>query len=112
GAGAEEGGWRVRDLDRRLRDRAQRWEVEVIGPRAAWYGIDPIHIRVDWWSRAWSEMLASWSAGGDATRARFSFNRWQRLRRMFPERGWLFGWEWHRRQPAGLLPDGVRVSLY
>jgi len=103
---------RVRELDRRLRDLARRWEVEWIEQPGEWYGIDPIHIRVGWWSRAWSVMLASWSAGGDATRAGWSFGRWQRLRRMLPERGWLFGWEWHVRQPAGSLADGVRVSLY
>lgn len=102
---------RVWDLDHRLRDLAQRWAVERIELRDEWYGIDPIHIRIAWWSRAWSQMLASWSAAG-AVRARFSFDRWQRLRRMIPERGWLFGWEWHRRQPAGSLPGGVRISLY
>ena len=69
------------------RSRQLSW-IEL---REGWYGIDPIHIQLRHWSRAWAEVLSKWN-GGEASKAaaHASVMRWIYLRTRRPnERVWL-----------------------
>lgn len=102
---------RVRELDDRLREMASRWGLDQVEARPEWYGIDPIHIRPDRWFRAWEAILAPWTPPAGEPR-KVPLRRWLQLLRMAPERWRLCGRERRRRQPAGMLPGGVLLSLY
>lgn len=95
-------------LDQLLRHLAGKHEARTIEPQAAWYGIDPIHVRRRWRRRVWDLILAQWS-----------------LRRPHPERSTpvrlplfgaaemrLFGLPRRHAQPVCRLPDGTTVALY
>jgi hypothetical protein len=109
---------RARSLDARLRDMALARGLRLIEPRATWYGIDPIHIRMRHWPTAWGEILSAMSAQAcpsvsDPTpRAVSALAHWLRLRLLAPDRRWLLGIEQHRAQPALRLGDGSTVSIY
>jgi hypothetical protein len=81
--------------------------------RDRWYGIDPIHIQLRHWSRAWAEMLSSWNGEeAAAVVARASLKRWLYLRTRRPhERVWL-GIKQHFEQPSARLRDGTMISFY
>lgn len=110
--------WReVRELDGRLRELRERWDVVWVEPEAAWYGIDPIHARRSRAAAAYARMLAPWSppAAGSPENGRLaerSFSKWLRLRRMLPETWTWLGRELGRPQPAGVLPGPIRVHLF
>jgi hypothetical protein len=42
-----------------VRRLAEARGFDVVGPRAAWYGIDPIHIRSRHMTSAWREILTA-----------------------------------------------------
>lgn len=105
--------WRqVGELDRRLREMAERWHVTRVEHEADWYGLDPIHVSRRRGPRIWARILAAWTGREPAALARPSFRRFVRLRRMLPESWRWLGLELGRRQPAGVLPGPVPVSLY
>jgi hypothetical protein len=99
------------DLDERVRALARARGIVPVEPRAEWYGFDPIHIKRGRLPEAWGAMMAPWSAAEPAP-ARGSLRRWLSLRRLTPERRWLFGREYCAVQPARRLPDGTALSLY
>jgi len=101
----------VADLDRRLREVAARRGAALVEPEASWYGLDPIHVRRSLYPRAWAAMLAPWS-DAPVLPAPASVTRQLRLWWQFPERWWLFGVALGSRQPAVVLPEGVRVFFY
>jgi hypothetical protein len=104
---------RAHDLDRRLCDLAARRGLPLIGHRPEWYGIDPIHIKLRHWSRAYSEILTPWLEGGPSPKlVPPSPGRWLYLRLLMPDRRWLFGFQQRWAQPAGVLADGTTVSIY
>lgn len=76
---------------------------------AAWYGVDPIHIRPSLWRPAWQAILNACPAadtdGG-------SLLEGLRLYLMKPERRWIFGVEQFTPQSGVALPSGGRVWLY
>jgi hypothetical protein len=76
---------------------------------AAWYGIDPIHVRPSLWRPAWQRILGAASpASADGARRIESL----RLYLLRPERRWMLGVEQHTPQPGVSLRDGGRVWLY
>jgi hypothetical protein len=103
---------RAWQLDGRLAEVAARRHCRLIDPRAEWYGFDPIHIKLAHWPGAWHELLGSGAEQPVCSPARASPRRWFYLRRRLPERFWLFGRPYGRRQPCGRLPDGTMISLY
>lgn len=104
---------RARLLDERVRRLAAERAFATIGPRAAWYGFDPIHIRFFARSRAWREILASWATSPELLEPAGScLARTLSLRLRVPERRRLIGFEQRRRQPSARLRDGTTVALY
>jgi hypothetical protein len=102
---------RARDLDARLRQLAARRGLALVEHRAEWYGFDPVHIRRGRLAGAWHAMLSRWREVPSEA-ARGSLRRWLYLWHVAAERRWLFGREFRRAQPAGVLPDGTTLALY
>lgn len=97
-------------LNSGLVDLSVKYGARFSRPNPEWYGIDPIHIRRQFWYPAWGEMLAADSAG-----ARVTFHSPMdrlRLKFMAPERRWPFGYEQVSRQCGYSLSSGVRVWLF
>jgi hypothetical protein len=103
---------RARDLDERLRGLACGRDVKLVEHRPEWYGFDPIHIKSRCLPAAWRAMMSRWSDAAPPALARASLRRWLSLRRLAPERRWLFGRAYRAAQPARWLPDGTALSLY
>jgi hypothetical protein len=77
--------------------------------KPAWYGTDPIHIRLSAWRPAWQEILCG---EGDVRHAPAPLLEGLRLYLMRPERQWLFGLERLSPQTGVALALGARVWLY
>jgi hypothetical protein len=115
---------RALDLDERLRDLARQRNLVLAEHRPEWYGFDPIHVRWRHRSKAWQEMLGKWPdaappphptlspSGGEGRVRGWLLRHSLYVHRLTPERHWLFGRERHQVQPAGILPDGTKISLY
>ena len=78
--------------------------------KAAWYGIDPIHIRPTMWSAAWQEILCGERRAGSRPRA--ARGEAARLYCLQPERVSYFGRERYNPQRGVALRGGGRVWLY
>ena len=104
---------RARELDGRLIDLAAARGCMLRSLRAAWYGVDPIHVKMCHWAVAWGEIMADWAVGGKKkSPAAGSLRRWFYLRRLCPQhRRWL-GINQRREQPSGRLRDGTSIALY
>lgn len=85
-------------------------DVRFYTPSPAWYGVDPIHIRRQFWPLAWSEMLATGPSTVNTQNA--CIVERLRLRFMAPEQRWLFGFKQFTRQSGYSLSSGVRVWLF
>ncbi len=109
-----EAGDRARQLHDRLQAIGQARGVRLVPQQAAWYGIDPIHIRWRHWRHAWREILASWQDDGAALPAPAlgSLRRWVYLTSRSPQQHWIFGIERRRKQPAARLGGGTIVSFF
>lgn len=102
---------RAHELDRRLRALAKEQGALLGEHRPEWYGLDPIHIRRPWRSAAWSTILSLASQAAPLASANAPLPR-LRLRRLRPERRWMFGREQRAAQPVARLPDGTHIGLY
>ena len=103
---------RSQELNARLNELSVKYNGFFVAPSADWYGWDPIHIRLRYWSRAWNKIL---STGCDDTRqymARGSFFRWLKLRAQRPLSRKMFGIEQQRAQPTCKLRDETTISFY
>jgi len=103
---------RARSLNTRVVQLAQRHGACVKKPKAEWYGLDPIHIRMRHWSQAWHGILCNWRDGVRPSRARGSFTRWLGLQRQRPQSRHLFGVHQQRAQPTCIMRGGSTISLY
>jgi hypothetical protein len=99
-------------LNERVVELAAKYGASIVKPSAAWYGLDPIHIRRTRAARAWREILGPWSPESEAALARLSLVRWIAVRRMRPQERQLWGRVQRCAQPAGRLSDGTTISLY
>jgi hypothetical protein len=97
---------RARHVDRRIRQIALDRGISLIEQQAEWYGFDPIHVRPGWWRRVWQQLLPCQSPAKSVWRHSLY------LRALAPDRRWLFGKEFRRRQPAGRLSDGTTLAFY
>ncbi|MBW3599630.1 MAG: hypothetical protein KY475_20450 [Planctomycetes bacterium] len=100
------------ELNERVRELAARYEALLVRPSAAWYGLDPIHIRRTGGAIVWREILGRWSPLVEAEAARASLAQWIALRRMRPLERRLWGRVQRQAQPAGRMPDGTTIWLY
>ncbi|RIK82130.1 MAG: hypothetical protein DCC68_07320 [Planctomycetota bacterium] len=104
---------RAIEINDAVRRAARERGATVVAHDAAWYGLDPIHIRRREFARAWNAVLSAWNVGDrGAALARGSLRRWIQLGLFSPEKRAFFGIERSRRQPAGALRDGSTVWLY
>jgi hypothetical protein len=99
-------------LDAQLRAMAEEYSVSFVTPRCEWYGWDPIHIRLRYWSRAWLHILSHAKPGTSYGGADGSLVRWITLCAQRPLYRKLFGITQHRGQPTCKLSDHSTVSLY
>ena len=104
---------RAQELDGRLSELASARGCKLHSPRAAWYGVDPIHVKFRHWAGAWGEIMANWaSEEKKISLSSASLRRWFYLRRLCPQhRRWL-GIHQRREQPSGRLRDGTTIALY
>jgi len=101
---------RARELDERLRRMGRERGVRLVEPEAAWYGIDPIHLRRRVRRQVWDRVLSLGLPEADAT------HRQTAVRPRIPPWGAaelrLFGATLRTAQPAVRFPDGTTVALY
>ncbi len=104
---------RAESVSAQLQQLADQHGVPLIQLPVDWYGLDPIHIRSSMKAKAWNTILHQWVDEKEvAEPPRGSLRRWLRLRSLSPYRWWLLGMQRGRPQPAALLDDGTRVSMY
>ena len=100
----EEVGQRARALDERVRRLAEARGFRVVGPRAAWYGFDPIHIRSRQMTTAWREILTADRLAPTAIEpVRTSLARAVYLHSRTPFHRYFLGFEQRRAQPSARL---------
>ena len=102
----------AKEMDACLRVAAARFNASFTAPQLPWYGLDPIHIRLPYWSRAWSEILGHWRDKPSQDVARGSLLRWIKLRAQRPLYRTVFGIEQRRAQPTCKLHNNTIISLY
>jgi hypothetical protein len=103
---------RARELDGRLRDLTCRHGALAIEPEAAWYGMDPIHVRRRWRRRVWQLILSQWPLPGPVVLERRERPRPVSLPLLGAEEQHLFGLPRRHPQPARRFADGTTVALY
>jgi hypothetical protein len=103
------------ELNQRLRDLAAARSVAVVEPDPAWYGFDPIHVKLRHRGEAWATMLAAWRFGNGPVPAPSGpapLERALNVLLLVPEYRRVFGIAQRRAQPCRTLPDGSTLSLY
>jgi hypothetical protein len=99
---------RARDLDGRLRRLGERHGVRLVEPEAAWYGVDPIHLRRKIRQQVWDQVLSLWfpdpPVGSPDRRPRIPWFCAEEVR--------LGPLGLRTAQPALRLRDGTTVSFY
>jgi hypothetical protein len=111
------------ELDERIRKVAAERSLPIVVPQSAWYGFDPIHIRLHCGSKAWHTILSHWQldcldAGRErvgnppARHARRSFARWWRLKTTMPQQQHFCGFRLRRAQPTARWHDGTTISFF
>lgn len=103
---------RSRELDTRLAELTAKYNGVFVSPSTQWYGWDPIHIRLRYWSRAWKKYLSPWCDDKQQPTAHGSLVRWLKLRAQRPLSRKMFGIEQQRAQPTCKLRYETNVSLY
>ena len=103
---------RATRLDQLLVDCAREQAATVVQPDLDWYGIDPIHIKLRHWHRAWMKILHPWCDKANVERTRGSLVQWMRLRMLCPYQRYVFGFEQTQTQPARRQSNGTLISFY
>ncbi|MEE3369524.1 MAG: hypothetical protein VX346_09300 [Planctomycetota bacterium] len=107
-----ETGKAAEDLNDGLLKLANRYGAQVVRPDEAWYGFDPIHIKMRHWPMAWAQIMQPWSQQPLAVPAKGSFFRWLWLRRLTPHYRQILGFDQRKNQPVARFADGSQISLY
>lgn len=111
----------ARRVNQRILELAPQYGARVVRPNSEWYAWDPIHIQRRHWPAAWFNILRPWLEvdSGDTTFANskndFPAHSWPLWLRLFFARPYerrMFGYTQHQSQPARILTDGSRISLY
>ena len=103
---------RAFELNAALIALAARRAVPLVPPSAAWYGLDPMHIRAASAAHAWQTILAPGLPTGAAAPIRRQRGQQWRLLRLRPEQSRHWGREQRATQPALRFADGTTLSLY
>ncbi len=99
-------------VDRRIVELAAARGLATVAPPAAWYGLDPIHIRRRKISAAWRMYFSHWSGATTTQREGLSPALWLRIRTRLPEDVRYLGVRLHGRQPCVRLRGGGTVAMY
>ena len=103
----------ARALDAQLQSLGRRFGVVVIEQRPEWYGLDPIHLKMTSWKRAWSEILSSWNpSAAPLAKVHVSLTRWLRLHSLAQADRSLLGRNYRRAQPVARVQRDITLSLY
>lgn len=100
------------ELNARVVALAKQYEATLVKPRRDWYAVDPIHVRYRHFGSAWPELLGAWNESRQPLDVPHSWRLWWKLRTSRPLEQKLFGFVTRRTQPARVLRNGTRVSLY
>jgi len=103
---------RARELNDRVVELANKYNVETIRPLETWYGFDPIHIKTRVFPAVWREILGKLHFDSKNNNYHASLRRWLLLRSLRPEQRRLFGIVQQSKQPVYTFADGTRVSFY
>jgi hypothetical protein len=78
-----------------------------------WYGIDPIHIRMQHRNAAWNRIISAWNVASALPRERvFPRKNSLLLHMAYPHERWFLGRHQMRAQPSITLSDGSVVAIY
>lgn len=111
----------ARSVNQHLLKLAPQFGARVVRPQSEWYAWDPIHIQRRHWPAAWNNILRPWlevdSFDAKIAKAKDNFpaHSWPLWFRLFfarPHERRMFGYTQHQSQPACILADGSRISLY
>ncbi len=104
---------RACQLDEQVERIGRAHGITLVEQQSAWYGLDPIHIRLDRASRVWREILAHWlDEEQQITKGRLPLWPALRLRLLAPQERQLWFYQQRTAQPSGQLPNGTLISLY
>ena len=102
----------IQQLNKLIVDQGERDNVVVVQPQPNWYGLDPIHIRMRDWNRAWRDIFFHFLEEKISKSPTPSPRLWWRLRFAIPHERKLFGWSQCAAQPSLQWEDGTCLSLY
>jgi hypothetical protein len=105
---------RVYEVNGAVNRLASERGMSIVAQQPAWYRLDPIHIHLLQWPRAWRTILSPWrnSANEQAALATLSMSRAMQCALFFPENAVYLGVERSTPQPCARLADGTTVALY
>ena len=101
----------ARELNERVVELATQYDAQRVCPAAQWYGVDPIHVKRAYQTRAWQTILSVGQPSA-AANAVSSFFPARSLCCLRPQHRRLFGIKQSRRQPCATLINGTSISLY
>jgi len=104
---------RAEELSERLATVAAMRKTPVFSGESAWYGLDPIHPKLNSAGEIWRRMLGAISGAGEtAALARPRSATMLRYRRLRPLECAHFGLTRRAEQPALRSSDGTTISIY
>jgi len=105
---------RLHELQGRLAELAERFELSFIELPAEWYGVDPIHMRRRVEPEAWLSILSqAFAMNPSSSQPLTSSFAWRwRCRFMRPQQWSLLGIQRYQSQPTALVSDGSTISLF
>lgn len=105
---------KVSELNQRLQELAGAPRIRIVTPQPEWYGFDPIHYRASQRARLWKAILTSWELEKleqHSVRSRL-MDGWYAFTYLPPAVRRRWGKEIQSSQPARMLADGTRISVY
>ncbi|WP_442484302.1 hypothetical protein [Aeoliella sp. SH292] len=96
-----------------LKNLSHELASSVVRMDPKWYGIDPIHIRMQYRTAAWNKIVEAWRVSTTSPRERvFRRKNSMLLHMAYPHERWFLGRHQRRTQPSVTLSDGSVVAIY
>jgi hypothetical protein len=96
-----------------LKNLSHELVSSVVRMDPKWYGIDPIHIRMQYRAAAWNRIVDTWRVLTPSPRERVFLRKNSMLLHMaYPHERWFLGRHQLRAQPSVTLSDGSVVAIY
>lgn len=105
---------RIAAVDEGLASIAVSRGARSVVPSGAWYGIDPVHVKVACCPEAWRTLMASWARDEHVAPVRGSALAAVRLAATLPQHGTMFGARFGEAggAPGSVQAAGVTVRLF